>query len=118
MLCPAVEDLSPGVLAAYRQLPLFDDAGYTLAEVSIALVLERESSARARGARILAEFVSHAAVNDAVSIGRWNSEGEGVERAMRAALAHAKPHPRRADRHLGQRRLPHPRRRPRGPRHR
>ncbi|MCT9110143.1 beta-ketoacyl synthase N-terminal-like domain-containing protein [Streptomyces mirabilis] len=89
VLCPAVEDLSPGVLAAYRQLPLFGDAGYTLAEAGIALVLERESSARARGARILAEFAGHAAAGDAAGIGRWNAQGEGVERAMRAALTHA-----------------------------
>ncbi|MCZ0997928.1 hypothetical protein O1M63_06790 [Streptomyces mirabilis] len=77
------------MLAAYRGLPLFDDAGYTLAEAGIALVLERESSARARGARILAEFAGHGAAGDAAGIGRWNAQGEGVERAMRAALAHA-----------------------------
>ncbi|MEU7553058.1 beta-ketoacyl-[acyl-carrier-protein] synthase family protein [Streptomyces sp. NPDC044571] len=89
VLCPAVEDLSPGVLEAYRGLPLFEDAGYTLAEGGIALVLERESTARARGAGILAEFAGHATASDAQGIGRWDDRGEGVERAMRQALAHA-----------------------------
>ncbi|MET9958600.1 beta-ketoacyl-[acyl-carrier-protein] synthase family protein [Streptomyces sp. NPDC006326] len=89
VLCPAVEDLSPGVLEAYRGLPLFEDAGYTLAEGGIALVLERESTARARGARILAEFAGHGTASDAQGIGRWDDRGEGVERAMRQALAHA-----------------------------
>lgn len=89
VLCPAVEDLSPGVVDAYRGLPLFGDAGYTLSEGGIALVLERESSARARGARVLAEFAGHATTSDAQGIGRWDAEGEGVERAMRLALEHA-----------------------------
>ena len=89
VLCPAVEDLSPGVVEAYRALPLFEDAGYTLAEGGITLVLERESTARARGARILAEFAGHATASDAQGIGRWDERGEGVERAMRQALAHA-----------------------------
>ncbi|MCX5410079.1 beta-ketoacyl-[acyl-carrier-protein] synthase family protein (plasmid) [Streptomyces sp. NBC_00335] len=89
VLCPAVEDLSPGVLEAYRGLPLFGEAGYTLSEGGIALVLERESSALARGARVLAEFAGHATASDAQGIGRWDAGGEGVERAMRGALAHA-----------------------------
>ncbi|MER5732890.1 beta-ketoacyl-[acyl-carrier-protein] synthase family protein [Streptomyces sp. NPDC002138] len=89
VLCPAVEDLSPGVLDAYRKLPLFAGSGYTLAEAGIALVLERESTARARGAKVLAEFAGHGTASDARGIGRWDDEGEGVERAMREALAHA-----------------------------
>ncbi|MET8413835.1 beta-ketoacyl synthase N-terminal-like domain-containing protein, partial [Streptomyces sp. NPDC005195] len=93
VLCPAVEDLSPGVLTAYRGLPLFEDTGYTLAEAGITLVLERESSARARGARILAEFAGHGTACDAAGVGRWDEDGEGVERAMRAALGHARLHP-------------------------
>ncbi|MGV9707044.1 beta-ketoacyl synthase N-terminal-like domain-containing protein [Streptomyces sp. NPDC003483] len=94
VLCPAVEDLSPGVLTAYRGLPLFTDTGYTLAEAGITLVLERESSARARGARILAEFAGHGTAGDAAGVGRWDEDGDGVERAMHAALGHAGVHPR------------------------
>ncbi|WP_331738858.1 beta-ketoacyl-[acyl-carrier-protein] synthase family protein (plasmid) [Streptomyces sp. NBC_00727] len=89
VLCPAVEDLSPGVLEAYRQLPLFDSPDYTLAEAGIALVLERESTAKARGARILAEFAGHGTASDARGIGRWDPQGGGVERAMRQALDQA-----------------------------
>jgi 3-oxoacyl-[acyl-carrier-protein] synthase II len=89
VVCPAVEDLSPGVLDAYRALPLFAGDGYTLAEAGIALVLERESSARARGATVLGEFAGHAEASDALGIGRWAADGSGVERAMRGALEHA-----------------------------
>lgn len=89
VLVPAVEDLSPGVLQAYRRLPLFDDTDYTLAEAGITLVLERESTARARGARILAEFAGHGTASDAQGVGRWDPQGGGVERAMRQALDHA-----------------------------
>ncbi|MDO0937276.1 beta-ketoacyl-[acyl-carrier-protein] synthase family protein [Streptomyces sp. DG2A-72] len=89
IVVPAAEDLSPGVLAAYRDLPLFSGRpgrAYTLAEGGIALVLERESTARARGARILAEFAGHATASDAVGVGRWDAHGAGVDRAMRGAL--------------------------------
>ncbi|MER7720010.1 beta-ketoacyl-[acyl-carrier-protein] synthase family protein [Streptomyces flaveolus] len=89
VLCPAVEDLSPGVLDAYRRLPLFDDPGYTLAEAGITLVLERESTARARGARVWGEIAGHGTACDAQGIGRWDPQGEGLERAMRQALDHA-----------------------------
>lgn len=89
IVCPAVEDLSPGVLEAYRALPLFADGQAVLSEGGIALVLERESTARARGARVLAEFAGHATASDALGIGRWSADGEGVERAMRGALEHA-----------------------------
>ncbi|GGJ51356.1 beta-ketoacyl-[acyl-carrier-protein] synthase family protein [Streptomyces brasiliensis] len=89
VLVPAVEDLSPGALEAYRKLPLFDDADYTLAEGGITLVLERESTARARGARILAEFAGHGTACDAQGVGRWDPQGSGVERAMRQALEQA-----------------------------
>lgn len=89
VLVPAVEDLSPGVLDAYRRLPLFGDSDYTLAEAGITLVLERESTARARGARVLAEFAGHGTASDAQGVGRWDPQGGGLERAMRQALDHA-----------------------------
>ena len=92
LLVPAVEALSPAMLAAYRSIPLFGSAAgrrYTLAEAGIALVLERRSSAERRGARVHAVLSGHATASDARGIGRWDPAGEGVERAMRGALRDA-----------------------------
>jgi 3-oxoacyl-[acyl-carrier-protein] synthase II len=92
ILCPAVDELPPGVLDAYRALGLFSGPAasrYTLAEGGVTVLLERESAARARGARILGELAGHAAASDAIGIGRWDPLGGGVERAMRGALAEA-----------------------------
>ncbi|MFF4962485.1 beta-ketoacyl synthase N-terminal-like domain-containing protein [Streptomyces sp. NPDC001222] len=89
LLVPAVEAFSPGALDAYRSIPLFGTAAgrrYTLAEAGITLVLERRESAERRGAPIHAVVLGHATVSDACGIGRWDPSGEGVERAMRAAL--------------------------------
>jgi 3-oxoacyl-[acyl-carrier-protein] synthase II len=93
LVVPAVEVLSPGTLDAYRSVPVFGlrsaRSAYTLAEGGVALVLERESSARARGARILGVLAGRATAHDAVGLGRWSLRGEGIERAMRGALASA-----------------------------
>ncbi|MEW1720667.1 beta-ketoacyl-[acyl-carrier-protein] synthase family protein [Streptomyces sp. NPDC093109] len=92
LLCPAVDELTDQVVDAYRGLPLFGGpAGrnYTLAEGGVALVLERESAARARGARVLGVLAGHGSASDAAGVGRWDRSGAGVERAMRGALAAA-----------------------------
>jgi 3-oxoacyl-[acyl-carrier-protein] synthase II len=96
VLCPAVDDLTDTAADAYRGLPLTGGrAGrnYTLAEGGIALVLERESAARARGATILAELAGHGTAYDAAGAGRWDPRGDGVYRAMRKALADAGTEP-------------------------
>ncbi|WP_308645965.1 beta-ketoacyl-[acyl-carrier-protein] synthase family protein [Nocardia cyriacigeorgica] len=88
-LCPAVDTLSPYALRAYRRMPAFADApshGYRLAEGALTLLLERESVARARGARILAVVAGYGNACDGLGIGRWDREGHGIERAMRGAL--------------------------------
>lgn len=90
ILCPAVDELPPGVLDVYRALGLFSGPAanrYTLAEGGVAVLLERESAARARGARMLGELAGHATASDAMGIGRWDPAGGGVECAMRRALA-------------------------------
>ncbi|MEU5217473.1 beta-ketoacyl-[acyl-carrier-protein] synthase family protein [Streptomyces sp. NPDC020807] len=92
LLVPAVEAFSPATLAAYRSIPLFGSAAgrrYTLAEAGIALVLERRESAERRGAPVHAVLLGHATASDAAGIGRWDASGDGVERAMRQALARA-----------------------------
>ncbi|WP_370010193.1 beta-ketoacyl synthase N-terminal-like domain-containing protein [Nocardia cyriacigeorgica] len=89
-LCPAVDALAPYAMHAYQRMPVFADAaarGYRLAEGAVTLLLERESAARARGARILAVVAGYGNASDAAGIGRWDREGRGIERAMRAALA-------------------------------
>jgi 3-oxoacyl-[acyl-carrier-protein] synthase II len=96
VLCPAVDEFSDGVLDAYRGQRLFAGSSgrdYVLAEGGVALVVERESSARARGARILAEFAGHGTASDATGIARWDSSGRGMERAMRSALTEARIEP-------------------------
>ncbi|EIV94863.1 beta-ketoacyl-[acyl-carrier-protein] synthase family protein [Frankia sp. QA3] len=93
VLCPAADDLSPGVLAAYRGLGLALGP-YTLAEGAVTLLLERASTARARGARVLAEFAGHGTTSDAAGVGAWDGHGDGVDRAMRIALADAGVAPR------------------------
>ena len=75
ILCPAVDELPPGVLDVYRALGLFSGPAanrYTLAEGGVAVLLERESAARARGARMLGELAGHATASDAMGIGRWD----------------------------------------------
>ena len=92
LLVPAVEAFSPAALDAYRSIPLFGSGSgrrYTLAEIGIALVLERRSSAERRGAPVLAVVRGYATASDACGIGRWDPSGGGVERAMRGALRSA-----------------------------
>ncbi|MET7727074.1 beta-ketoacyl-[acyl-carrier-protein] synthase family protein [Streptomyces mirabilis] len=92
LLVPAVEAFSAATLAAYRSIPLFGSGAgrrYTLAEAGIAVVLERRASAERRGATIHAVVLGHATASDACGIGRWDSSGDGVERAMRQALGNA-----------------------------
>ncbi|WP_156725855.1 beta-ketoacyl-[acyl-carrier-protein] synthase family protein [Streptomyces apocyni] len=62
------------------------DGKFTLAEGSVAVVLERRSAAIARGATILGEILGHGMASDASRARRWDARGRGLERAMRAAL--------------------------------
>ncbi|WP_306357732.1 MULTISPECIES: beta-ketoacyl-[acyl-carrier-protein] synthase family protein [unclassified Nocardia] len=90
LLCPAADVLGPFARRAYERIPLFATAGrsgYLLAEGAVTLLLERESFARDRGARVLATFAGYGTAFDGAGIGRWDLRGGGVERAMRAAAA-------------------------------
>jgi 3-oxoacyl-[acyl-carrier-protein] synthase II len=89
IVCPAVDVPTPLAAEIYRRSPLCRGRHHTLAEGGYALVLERYSAAKARGARILAEVAGHATASDAIGAGRWDPRGRGLERAMRAALAAA-----------------------------
>ena len=60
--------------------------GLVMGEGAAALVLERESDARARGANILAEFAGYGATADAFHVTAPHETGAGGAAAMRMAL--------------------------------
>ena len=60
--------------------------GFVISEGSAILVLENLSSARERGANILAEIVSYSASADAFHVTQPTEDGEGAARAMQIAL--------------------------------
>ena len=66
-----------------------DRRGMSVGEGAAFVVLERADRARARGARVWAELAGHGATTDAYHVTAPHPEGEGMARAMRAALAAA-----------------------------
>jgi 3-oxoacyl-[acyl-carrier-protein] synthase II len=66
-----------------------DRRGMSIGEGAAFVVLEAAERARARGARAYAELAGHAMTTDAYHVTAPQPEGEGMERAMRAALAAA-----------------------------
>jgi 3-oxoacyl-[acyl-carrier-protein] synthase II len=96
MVCLGVDTLTDTVIAAYRGLgalasapPGSNGGGLGLAEAGVAVIVERLSSAQARGARIYGEVLGHGITSDAMGIGRTDPDGGGLERAMRMALDRA-----------------------------
>lgn len=63
--------------------------GFVMAEGAGILLLEAEETARARGARVLAELAGYGATSDAYHITQPDERGEGAARAMRLALTRA-----------------------------
>ncbi len=66
-----------------------DRDGFVLGEGASILVLERESFARARGARIYGALLGYASNCDAHSMMQIDDSGEAIERLIRDALATA-----------------------------
>jgi beta-ketoacyl-acyl-carrier-protein synthase II len=64
-------------------------SGFVLSEGAGSLVVESLARARARGARIYAEVLGHAASSDAHHSAAPDEEGRGAQNAMRWALADA-----------------------------
>ena len=91
----AVDTLTDTVVEAYKELGVVatskNDAcgGFALAEGGFAVLVERLGAARARGAEPLGEIRGFAITCDAVGVGKIDTEGEGIERAMRLALERA-----------------------------
>ena len=87
--------------AAMRALAAHDDParasrpfdaernGFVIAEGACALVLEEAGHARARGARVYAEWLGASTASDAFDMVATEEEGRGIAQAMRQALAAA-----------------------------
>ncbi|HEX5660421.1 MAG TPA: beta-ketoacyl-ACP synthase II [Polyangiales bacterium] len=106
----AVTPLGVGGFAAMRALTKRNDDpttasrpwdadrdGFIIAEGAGLVFLEELEQAKQRGATILAEVVGYGASADAYHLTQPAPEGEGAQRAMRAALADAKLSPERID---------------------
>jgi 3-oxoacyl-[acyl-carrier-protein] synthase II len=94
LLCIAADAITDTIVQAYDELgvlatsePASDGAqGFALSEGSVALVVERLSKARERGARIYGELLGYGITSDAQGVGMMDKGGAGIERAMSLAL--------------------------------
>jgi 3-oxoacyl-[acyl-carrier-protein] synthase II len=97
VVCLAADTLTDTVVGAYDALGVVTSGepgsaeadGFALSEGCVGLLLERLSSARERGARIYGEVLSYGITSDALGVGKIDTEGHGLERAMILALERA-----------------------------
>jgi 3-oxoacyl-[acyl-carrier-protein] synthase II len=88
VVCLAADTLTETVIRGYRENGYLSSAsdGFALAEAGVALVLERESVARKRGARVYGEVLGFGITSDAQGVGHFDPAGCGLEQSMRTAL--------------------------------
>jgi 3-oxoacyl-[acyl-carrier-protein] synthase II len=96
MVVTGVDALSPLTVMGFHSLMALtkeepmpfdrDRSGLLVGEAAAALILERESLARARGAPIYAELAGYGLSNDAFHVTQPHPEGAGAVLAMRQAL--------------------------------
>jgi 3-oxoacyl-[acyl-carrier-protein] synthase II len=103
-LCIACFDQAGALSASHNDDPAGasrpfdrDRDGFVLAEMGTALIVEELDSARARGARPLAELAGYGASMDAFHLTAPPPDGHGAVRAMRAALESAGAAPEEID---------------------
>ena len=94
VVCIGADTLTDTVVEAYNELGVLassanGDDGFALAEGGFAVVVERLAAAKTRGATPLGEIRGFAITCDAVGVGKVDTEGAGIERAMRQALERA-----------------------------
>src|SRR5437764_2604803 len=65
----AADTLTNTVVDAYRELGLLSEDGFALTEGAVALILERASHARQRGARVYGEIVGYGMASDGRGVG-------------------------------------------------
>jgi 3-oxoacyl-[acyl-carrier-protein] synthase II len=101
VLAIGADTLTDTVVHGYRSLGVLTGSepgsrtarGFALAEAGVTLVLERLGKAQERGARIYGEVLGYAVTSDGKGVGRWDTSGAGLERAMRIALERAGARP-------------------------
>ena len=97
MICIGADTLTDTIIDAYRGLGVLaggapgedGGSGMALAEAGVAILVERLGHALGRGATPVAEVAGYGITSDAAGVGRMDPDGDGIERAMRLALANA-----------------------------
>jgi 3-oxoacyl-[acyl-carrier-protein] synthase II len=74
--------------------PEVADGRFTLSEGSVSVVVERRSSAAARGAPVLGRIIGYGLASDGSRVGGHRARVDAVERGVRAALADGSSSPR------------------------
>src|SRR5262249_56086579 len=96
MVALAADAMTDTVLKAYQELGALADSepgtnganGFALSEGSVALVLERLSKAKARGASIYGEAIGYGITSDASGAGMIDKSGERIEPSLPLPPAH------------------------------
>lgn len=98
MLATGTDENSEVMTEFYEKLSLvgkdaseayIDESGFTLSDGSTSMVIETESSAKERGAEVLAEVAGFGMAHKSVSFGKLSGSGEALDEAIRLACKDA-----------------------------